>query len=520
MIRTIARGLAAIVLGLVVVLTVAVIALRMANPLPSQDGRALSRAIAPAEDTALGARTAKAGARHRGKSGVLPLSDGRDALLGRIDMVDAAERSIDAQYYMWHDDISGMSLLRGLRDAAARGVRVRLLLDDNGITGMDGLLAALHAQPNFEVRIFNPSTIRAPKLLGYGIDFFRMNRRMHNKALIVDGAAAILGGRNIGDEYFEIGQDVHFSDMDVLVAGPVVRDTATAFDAYWNSASVYRIDRILGEKTGADDFDARLAETLGRQDRRGIAGALASRRTALIDRLATMEWTDVTLVVDDPAKGLGDARRDQLLVSQLGDILGETTDRLDLISAYFVPGTSGLEFFSALAGNGRTVRVLTNAMTTTDVLFVHAGYSRYRRALLAAGIDLYELKPNGPDGERGRQIRPLGISGASLHAKTFAIDGLRVFIGSFNFDPRSALLNCEMGVIIESPALAQRVDAAFDGPIPTLAYRPALTPDGDMVWIEKTAGGEPIAWPKEPGSSLWQQVLLAVVQVLPVEWLL
>jgi putative cardiolipin synthase len=234
-----------------------------------------------------------------------------------------------------------------------------------------------------------------------------------------------------------------------------------------------------------------------------------------------MEWTNVRVVADDPVKGQGSATSDQLMISRLGEILGQVETRLDLVSAYFVPGQRGTEYLTDLAAAGVDVRVLTNAMNTTDVLMVHSGYTRYRRALLEADVSLYELKLRAQmSADANRQLKPFGLSGASLHAKTFAVDGDRVFIGSFNFDPRSATLNCEMGFLIESPTLAGQVSAGFDGPLLTVSYQPALTPKGKMIWREPIEDGETLIYQEEPGATWFQQIAIAVIGVLPVEWLL
>ena len=364
--------------------------------------------------------------------------------------------------------------------------------------------------------------MRRPKLLGYALDFLRLNRRMHNKALIVDGAAAILGGRNIGDEYFQISQD-YFVDMDVLALGTVVPEVAASFDAHWNSASVFALDSLVGGPGDADGFAARVAAMRADPLAQDLGARMADSVSAYLARAVPLEWTQVRLFADDPAKGLGQAPRDQLMLARLAPVIAGTQRRFDLVSAYFIPGEVGTEALSALAAQGRAVRVLTNAMDTTDVLMVHAGYARYRRALLSAGVELFEMNLRGA-GPRSVQatprIAPLGLSGGSLHAKTFAIDDRLVFVGSFNFDPRSALLNCEMGFVIESPTLAERVHAAFDQQIPAVSYRPEITADDRMVWHETRPDGQVVTWQQEPGASWLDQALLGLVQRLPVEWLL
>ncbi|MDO5604566.1 MAG: phospholipase D family protein [Paracoccus sp. (in: a-proteobacteria)] len=504
---------------LALVLAAAITVMRLLFPLPDISARRAQPAIAASDQTRLGALMAQAAADHPGLSGIVPLEDGHDALASRLALINAAEVSIDSQYYIWHDDLSGIILLDALDRAAQRGVRVRLLLDDNGVPGLDPFMAALNAGPDFEIRLFNPSTIRSPKLLGYSFDFFRMNRRMHNKSLIVDGAAAIIGGRNIGDEYFELG-DAFYKDLDALAIGPVVVDTARSFDDYWNSASVFGVGDIIAGTGDRAGYDARVAAVTASPEAGALENDLQSSFARYAGGAQALEWTQVQLVVDDPAKGQGIASRDQLMIARLGQLLGEVSTRLDLVSAYFVPGKPGTEYFTDLAQEGKQVSVLTNALNTTDVLLVHSGYTKYRRELLEAGVKLYELKLRGgvtPESET--QLKPLGLSGASLHAKTFAVDDERVFIGSFNFDPRSAMLNCEMGFLIDSPTIARRISSGFDGPLAQVSYRPELSADDRMVWQEDTSSGT-VTWQQEPGANWFQQIALTIIGLLPVEWLL
>lgn len=499
-----------------VALVIAIMIARLVFPLPDISDREASSAIPPSAETTLGALVADDGKDRGGLSGVLPLVDGRNALASRIALIDAAEQSVDAQYYIWHDDTSGMLLLDALYRAVERGVKVRLLLDDNGIPGLDDFIAGLNAHPNFQIRLFNPSMLRNPKALGYTFDFFRMNRRMHNKALITDGAVAIIGGRNIGDEYFEVTEDNFYVDMDVLAAGAVVPDSSASFDRYWNSQSVFEVENIINGTGDLVAFLARADEV--RQS--ALAKTLFDETTVGAARYISgdvdLEWTTVNLFVDDPKKGLGIASRDELMISSLIDILGGVETRLDLVSAYFVPAKQGTALLTDLSRAGKTVNILTNALNTTDVLMVHAGYSKYRRALLEDNVALFELKLRSTEAEA--MLMPL--SGASLHAKTFAIDGKRVFIGSFNFDPRSATLNCEMGFLIESPTMAANVSAAFDKQIETVSYQPELTPESKMVWREVAKDGSSRIYQEEPGATTLQQIVLVILGILPIEWLL
>lgn len=506
--------------GLVLLAVVGILVGRWLFPLPDVSGRAPEVSLPRDPSTRLAERVRAGMAGHEHESGVIPLAGGHDALGSRLALSEIADRSIDAQYYIWHDDTSGRLLLKMLYDASKRGVRVRLLLDDNGVPGLDDVMAALNALDNFEIRLFNPSTIRKPKMAGYALDFMRMNRRMHNKSFIVDGEAAIIGGRNIGDEYFRVGDANYYLDMDVLAFGDVVGKTAEVFDAYWNSASVFPVDQIIRGEGDLDVFLASVAESARSEAAGKLVGQLESSASRFRVGSVRPEFTRVEVVADDPVKGEGKASRDQLMITRLSGILGEVRTGIDVVSAYFVPGKQGTRLFGGLARSGKRVRILTNAMNTTDVLIVHAGYTKYRRDLLKAGVELFELKLRAEQEPGREELRPLGLSGAALHAKTFAVDDRRVFIGSFNFDPRSALLNCEMGFLIDSPTMARRVSEGFDGPLKRASYQPVLTLDGQMAWTEELPDGKLGIYQQEPGASWFRQAAIAVIGLLPVEWLL
>lgn len=500
-----------VTVALVTVITI--FALRLIFPLPDISSRPYDAALPPDMRSRIGHVFTK----EDGKSGIVVISGGHDALASRLALADMAETSIDAQYYIWHDDTSGLLLLDALYRAAQRGVRVRLLLDDNGIPGLDRLLATLNAQDNFHIRLFNPSTVRWPKYLGYAIDFFRMNRRMHNKSMIADGTAAIIGGRNIGDEYFQIG-NAFYLDMDAVAVGQVVPETTAVFDAYWNAASVFELERVIKGKGDIREFETRIANLRQTAEARELLSVIKSSARAAIEGGVAPEWTRVKLIADDPVKGQGIATPDQLMISHLEQVFGGIKTRLDLVSAYFVPGRRGTEFFQNLARKGIQVNIQTNAMNTTDVLLVHAGYTKYRRDLLEAGVKLFELKLRG--NQTDRQLFPIGISGGSLHAKTFAVDYHYAFIGSFNFDPRSVELNCEMGFLIDSPTIAKRISEGFDHVNPLVSYQPVLTPENKMVWVEELPEGRAKIYQEEPGATWFQQIAIAVIGVLPIEWLL
>lgn len=507
------------VLGAIVLLYgVGVVIARLAFPLPSLDARRESKAIAASEKTALGALVAQGQSEHPGKTGVLGISDGRGAIASRLLLAQRAEASIDALYYIWDGDTSGRLLMKALFEASERGVRVRLLLDDNGSEGLDDTLAALSMRSNFEVRLFNPSPVRNPKFASYFFDFFRMNRRMHNKAFIVDGAVAIVGGRNIADEYFQLSDDGFFVDLDVLAAGAVVPDTAAVFDGYWNSASAYPVESIVRNAKAALPDWLTGAEAIG--PAKEVERMLQMQGTAadhFVSRDVQLEWVDAEVIADDPAKGLGKAHDRGLMIDRLREAADATTSGLDLVSAYLIPGRKGVSHFADMARRGVKLRVLTNAFVTTDVKLVHAGYVKYRRDLLEAGIALSELKPEAGAISDRALVSKSGSSAASLHAKTLAIDGKRIFIGSFNFDPRSALLNCEMGFMIESPVMAERMVGRFDE-IAAATFLVRLD-GGSLRWIEAGPDGETVH-ETEPGMTIVDRWFIGALGRLPIEWLL
>ncbi|HEX7061694.1 MAG TPA: phospholipase D family protein [Woeseiaceae bacterium] len=457
-------------------------------------------------------------AAHPGRSGVYPLTGGQDAFAVRLRLAQAAERSIDAQYYIWRDDLTGKLLYRALFDAAERGVRVRLLLDDNRTAGLDPLLAALDAHPNVEVRLFNPFVLRRVRLLGYLTDFMRLNRRMHSKSFTVDNQVTIIGGRNVGDEYFDAAPAgaLTFSDLDVLAVGPVVAEVSTQFDQYWASRSAHPAGPLLpAPRHGLRELLApspAAAARLGAVQNAGPVDELLAGSLAL-------EWAPVEMLSDDPAKGLGLAPPETHFPRLLTDALGPVGAELDLVSPYFVPTRTAVETLTSMAGGGVKVRILVNSLEATDVKAVHSGYVKWRTELLAAGIALFEMRLVGSAAAEERLAGPFGSSATSLHAKTIAADRSRIFIGSFNLDRRSASLNTELGFVIESSNLAGRLAQLFDEAIAEVAYRVELSEGGDLYWVEQR-GGERIRHDTEPGTTAWERGAVTILSWLPIDWLL
>jgi cardiolipin synthase C len=503
-------------------LALGIILLGRCNALPSLANRTVSTALWDTGATRLGRAISPLVAAHPGVAGIHPLRDARDAFAARFLLAEAAERTLDVQYYIWHGDLSGTLLFDALRRAAERGVRVRLLLDDNSTAGLDTAIAGLDAHLNAEVRLFNPLAIRRPRALSYLIDPLRLNRRMHNKSFTADNQATIIGGRNVGDEYFGATDGVLFADLDVLAVGPVVGEVSSSFDRYWASGSSYPADRLLPPAGAAETAALAAAVSRVERDPAAVAYLTAVRDSPFVRELLAgalpLEWAAARMISDDPAKGLGRAAREELLSQKMKAIFGAPAARVDLVSPYFIPTTTGVETLAAFAKRGVEVRVLTNSLEATDVAAVHSGYAKRRQALLAAGIKLYELRAS-PGAPRSRSGSGSGSSSASLHAKTFAVDGRRVFIGSFNFDPRSAELNTEMGFVIESPELARRIGEAFDVDIPRNAYEVRLAESGELTWIEHR-DGESVRYNREPGAGFWRRAVVAILSKLPIERLL
>ncbi len=485
------------------------------RPLPESAGMTITHQISGTDDTALGRAIGPLVAAHPDLQGIYSLRDGRDAFVARAALANAAERSIDAQYYIWRNDTAGRLLLQSLRRAADRGVRVRLLLDDNNTKGMDALLCGLNAHPRIEVRLFNPFMHRRARILDFLGDFSRANRRMHNKTFTVDQQATVVGGRNVGDEYFGAGDGVMFADLDVLAVGPVVHAVSSDFDRYWASESSYPVDRVIHGTAPSDIGVAPADDPASREYLQSL------QRSTLMQQLREQKlpwhWAAARFISDDPAKGLGKAEVENTLVSQLAPVIMGAKRDLTIVSPYFVPRRAGTKRLVSLARSGVPVTVLTNALAATDVAAVHAGYVKYRTKLLRGGVKLYELKHNATIVETSIG-GVTGSSGASLHAKTFAVDGRQVFVGSYNLDPRSARLNTEMGLLIDSPVLARQLSQVVVEHGLDHAYAVTLA-DDQLRWNTRE-DGQTLTFRNEPQSSWIDRMLVRILTLLPIEHLL
>ncbi|NEV64321.1 phospholipase D family protein [Thiorhodococcus minor] len=466
---------------------------------------------------------------HPGESGLWLLGLGLDAFAARLLLADAADRTIDVQYYLYHDDVTGRILTERLLRAADRGVRVRLLLDDMTTQGIEARLATLDAHPNIAVRIVNPFASRDFRALETLTRFDTVTRRMHNKSFTVDDTMTIVGGRNIGDEYFDAHEDVNFGDLDVLAVGPAAIEVGKQFDLYWNSDLAYPIQSLAG---GTGDLEALRADLRAYIETQiDSPYAERARSSELVrDFLAgtlPFQWGQALVYYDLPEKLVTDPedRSTHMAPQVLPKTLGALEHDLLIFTPYFVPGDHGVMVLTGLEKRGVQVRVLTNSLASTDVGAVHAGYARYRKPLLQGGVELYELKPESDTTKQGKFNRLDGSSGASLHAKTTVFDREALFVGSANLDPRSGKLNTELGILFKSDPLAQGVGVWFDANRARIAYRVSLDQShcgdrpqckGRLQWTDEE-GGRSVIYLKDPETGALTRFFVTLIALLPIE---
>jgi cardiolipin synthase C len=513
------KKLRALTVSLLLLLTLITVASTPALLQPRPD-LPVETALAPGELAPLDQLIAPREAQHAGQSAFRLVSEGPEAFVIRARSARLATRSLDVQTYIWHFDLTGMFLMHQLLEAADRGVRVRVLVDDVDARHNNAGFAALAAHRNIAVRIFNPLVSREGVLglIGEGVlDFERIDHRMHNKTWIVDNRVAVVGGRNLGDEYFGASGEVSFVDLDFAAIGPIVRDASASFDNYWNSPSAYPIetlDRARVNVHALAAFRARLDDAAAAARNSTYVHAL--RADDAMRRLATAEWpmqwsAHYQFAADDPLKVTmrdHDLQRAQVRRTLLPLVQKAQADVL-LISPYFVPGEGIVAQLGQAVKTGKHVRVLTNSLVANDVGAVHGGYSRYRKALLEGGVELWELKP--VDGSR-LPPRSSPSSGASLHTKAITVDRKTVFVGSYNLDPRSAWINCEQGVLVESEVLAKEMSAIFARQIIGERAWHVTIARGDLSWSD---GKETFS--SDPHSSMRQRLQAWIVRVLGVD---
>ncbi len=464
----------------------------------------------------------------QGLSAYLALDDAFFSIASRFHLIRQAKHHLDLQYYIWADDEIGRLMLAELLRAADRGVKVRLLIDDQNGNQLDEQLAALIQHPNFEVKIFNPYKFRSFRALDYLLRPLKINHRMHNKLIIADGAIAVTGGRNISREYFDASDKFQFTDLDILFYGTAVQEANQTFLAFWNDPLSYRAQQLL-PSTKSDG----LAELKAKYQNEMQTGAKTQQRLHVAEqhihqhlKQRPISWAKAHFIADHPNKIRGTATPQQLIYQQMRHRMGQPQQHLELVSAYFVPTASGTAYLTQLAQSGVHVSVLTNSLVANDVAIVHAFYQKYRQQLLQNGVRLYEFKPYIERAERtwyerisGNLLAPQDRNRSSLHAKFFDIDGM-VFIGSFNFDPRSAHLNTEVGLVVESEPLQDEISRNLSHYLPQIAYELKLNAAGEIVWIEHQGTNPPIEHQQEPHTTRFQRLSNRAVAYLPIEWMM
>jgi putative cardiolipin synthase len=491
--------------------------------------RTPSYATLEPESTSLGHDVLRFAAAHEPQSGFHVLDLGEEALLWRGVLIDRAERTIDAQYYIWGEDNVGTIAAERLLRAAERGVRVRVLVDDLPISTDPSFLAMLNAHRGIEIRIYNPSGVvgrrYVPKILTYLSDFQRLNRRMHNKALIVDGALGVLGGRNVADEYYDMHSICNFRDRDVLAVGPVVGQMEHAFDRYWNSVWAVPVEAFVrAEQADAerDVYYERLHAYA--RDPSHFPERFEVALEQMHERLRKLEtalvWGEARLIYDIPGKNDDPQRVDAYgeMGRQLTAIVSEARQEILAETPYLalMPGTVAV--VRSLRARGIRVRILTNSLATTDEPFAFSRYATQRGELLELGVELHELMPHPAYlGEIVTRLpRMQQAARLALHAKTMVIDRRIVFVGSFNMDPRSTHLNTEMGVLVDSPQLAEELAAVIERDMdPRNSWTVALAADGGIVWTS-VRDGQPQMTSREPEASAAALLELLLFSLLPI----
>lgn len=455
-------------------------------------------------------------------SGFDLLDSNEDGLRWRLALIDSATQSIDMQYYLWYGDAAGRILVKRLLDAADRGVRVRMLVDDlntllsdaGTIKIRDQVVAAIDAHPNLEIRLFNPWKDRtlAGRIGESLVEAARVNQRMHNKAMIVDNRAAILGGRNIGDDYMGMHAEFNFHDLDVLGVGPVARQSSAVFDLFWNSDWVMPASALRLSTTKADRDEAwkRLVQQLelsASLEQFPLAPqSWAAEIAALMPRL---HFGTSRVETDRPVDG---SIRQEMLDEIFALMQGAQRELL-IINAYLIPGERSIKLLHELQQRGVTMKILTNSLASHDVPAVNSHYKQWRRKILEAGVELYEIRHDAAIKPLVADTPPTKGGFMGLHSKAMVIDGQHVYIGSMNFDPRSAFINTEMGVIVDSDDLAEALAALIERDmLPANSWRVQLSDDRTLRWTDDR---ETVT--SQPARNLWQRVEDVIFMLFPKE---
>jgi putative cardiolipin synthase len=450
-----------------------------------------------------------------GLSGFYPLNNGMDALGARLRLIEGAERSIDAQYFLMKDDDAGEVFAGSLLAAADRGVRVRFLLDDVFTSVHDDILALLNQHPNIEIRLYNPVSRRGIYYLNYAGDFTRANRRMHSKSITGDNAFTIIGGRNIADEYFQLRNDTEFIDYDVLALGPIAADVSEQFDDFWNSTLALPMEALQNEFTEQD-----LIKERAEIDEERSAGHHSIYRKAintqhmqeLLDGSGIVYAAPAVLLHDGAAKLENPIDISQMtLINELGGVIAESDTSIFVITPYFIPTDSGVKFWQRIIDRGMEVSIVTNSLASTNHVPVHSGYSRYRKKMLAMGASIYEARADALAPVTVGKAKPQSLT---LHTKLMLIDERYLFVGSLNLDPRSIEINAELGVLIDSPGMVKQLMEGVNSALPELTYEVKLDDSGSLQWLA-TIDGNKVVETREPQTGWWRRFQSRIYRILP-----
>ena len=478
-----------------------------------------SNALTDTGDTYLGKQLIGLADQHPCEAGFYQMADGIDALASRLLLAERAEKTIDAQYYLIKDDIVSHAFINVLLRAADRGVRVRLLVDDIFTGGYDAGMAGLDSHPNFEIRIFNTFARRSARFMDGITSFSRINRRMHNKSFTVDNQVTIIGGRNIADEYFGAREDAKFGDLDVMGIGPVVNEVSDMFDSYWNHERAAPIaafaDMPDDPAAELERIRAELAQSNEQIRSSKYAEAVRDKVLEYVETDASVfTWATYTLAVDSPDKSFkSKAKEAASITTPLRESLLSATSEAIIISPYFVPQKAGIEAISELQRKGINVSIITNSLAANNQSSVHGGYAPSRKPLLKSGVRIYEVRPDAD--VAGSEIMAASGAKATLHTKAFIVDRREIFIGSFNFDPRSARINTELGVIIRSPEMADQTAKIIEAVIAEQTYEVFLNEKGKLRW-RGLENGQEIILDKEPQTTWSQRFAAGFMRFLPI----
>ncbi len=494
-----------------------------------------SVAFAHPEETRVGAKFEDDARAHPEESAFRMLAVGADGFAARMQMIDAAQRTLDVQYYIFTADTTGLLVTGSLLAAADRGVHERVLVDDGETTHGDEQVLALAAHPNIEVRIFNPWAYRGHLRLVRSIEFLlehqRLDYRMHNKLFVADNSMALIGGRNIGDAYFQVDPNAQYADDDVFVAGPVVRKLSATFDEYWNSALAIPVQALVGSKPSKAKLDRqrqRLSEHLQNARRTGadflkraeqgdpFAGIIAGRLPVV--------WSHAQVVCDSPDKKhvISGDTKGRLMYGPIAEAANAATSELILVTPYLVPTAGEMKLVHDLRQKNVRVRILTNSLNSTNEMSAQAGYEHNRRQLLREGVELYELRAMlGSSRGSGQSAKMSHYGNFGLHAKLLVFDRKKLYAGSMNFDQRSRRLNTETGLIIASPDLAAQTAARFEAITqPANAYAVSLRSpdraDSALVWRTEE-NGKAVEYTREPSRSVWRRMAVRLYSLLPLD---